>query len=194
MLRGNLWIICHSPRSNKADYKSSVKITRIERKYMRLRSLVISATLISVLVLALAVIIIAADDPFVGTWKLDVAKSKLPGPPPKSDILKITADANTYKWAFETVDQEGKTANAVWSGTYDGKPHPYKGNADSDSIISKRTDANTLDVSFMKGGKAVGTGQSIVSKDGKTLTLISKVKNTQGQEAATSSVYNRQSR
>ena len=43
---------------------------------MRTRSLVISATLISALVLALAVIALAADNPFVGTWKMNPAKSK----------------------------------------------------------------------------------------------------------------------
>jgi hypothetical protein len=158
---------------------------------MRTRSLIISATLIFVLVLALAVIAMAAD-PFVGTWKLNAAKSKLSGPPPKSETVTITADANNFRWAIETVDKEGKTTNAVWSGTYDGKAHLYTGNPDSDSIASKKTDANTLDVTFMKGGKAVGQGQSIVSKNGKTLTLISKVKNAQGQEATTTTVYDKQ--
>jgi hypothetical protein len=133
-----------------------------------------------------------AADPFVGTWKLNAAKSKLAGPPPKSETVTITAQANSFKWVIETVDKEGKTTNAVWSGTYDGKAHLYTGNPDSDSIASKKTDANTLDITFMKAGKDVGTGQSIVSKDGKTLTLISKLKNAQGQEATTTGVYDKQ--
>jgi hypothetical protein len=40
-----------------------------------------------------------------------------------------------------------------------------------------------------KGGKVVGTGQEVVSKDGKTLTLTSKLTNAQGQSV---SVYDKQ--
>ncbi len=133
-----------------------------------------------------------AADPFEGTWKLNAAKSKLAGPPPKSEIVKITPQASGFKWATETVDKEGKIANAMWLGKYDGKAHLYTGNSDIDSIASKKTDANTLDVTFMKAGKAVGTGQAIVSKEGKMLTLISKIKNAQGEEATNTAVYDKQ--
>ena len=52
-------------------------------------------------------------------------------------------------------------------------------------------DANTLDSVMKKGGKEVETGHGVVSKDGKTLTLIGKVKNAQGQEITDVSVFNR---
>ena len=40
-----------------------------------------------------------------------------------------------------------------------------------------------------KGGRVVGTGREVVSKDGKTLTLTSELNNAQGQDV---SVYDKQ--
>ena len=72
---------------------------------MRTRLLVAAA-----LVLGLATMAIAAD-PFVGTWKLNVAKSKITGQTPKSETLKIATQNNGFKWTFDTVDAEGKATH-----------------------------------------------------------------------------------
>jgi len=134
-----------------------------------------------ILVLTLATIAVAAD-PFVGTWKLNVAKSKSTGPAPKSEIFTITAQGGGFKWASESVAADGKATNAVWSGKYDGKDYSLTENADFDTVASKRVGANTLDAVLKKGGKVVGSIRWVVSKDGKTLTLTEKLKNAQGQE------------
>ena len=127
-----------------------------------------------------------AADPFVGTWKLNVAKSNA-NPNPKSQTLKISAQGSSFKWAFETVEADGKATNGVWSGKYDGKDYTLTENTEFDTVATKKINANTLDSVMKKGGKEVGTGQEVVSKDGKTLTLTSK--NAQGQSV---SVYDRQ--
>jgi hypothetical protein len=45
------------------------------------------------LLMLCALALVAADNPFVGTWKLNVAKSKFsPGPPPQSQTVTIGAD------------------------------------------------------------------------------------------------------
>ena len=45
--------------------------------------------------LAMSMVLIAADSPFTGTWKLNVAKSKFsPGPPNKSQTVTIQADGH----------------------------------------------------------------------------------------------------
>jgi hypothetical protein len=46
----------------------------------------------------------AQENPFLGTWKLNVAKSKFnPGPAPKSLTRTITADGSGTKYSFEGV-------------------------------------------------------------------------------------------
>jgi hypothetical protein len=129
-----------------------------------------------------------AADPFIGTWKLNLAKSSI-NPAPKSQTLKIAAQDSGFKWAFDTVEADGKATNSVWSGKYDGKDYSLTGNTDFDTVATKKTNANTLDSVLKKRGEVVGSGSEVVSRDGKTLTLTSKLKNAQGQSI---SVYDRQ--
>ena len=141
----------------------------------------------AILVLALATLALAAD-PFVGTWKLNLAKSN-GTPAPKSQTLKIVAQDGGFKWAFNTIEADGRATNGVWSGKYDGKDYSLTVNSDFDTVADKRLNANTLNSVLKKGGTVVGTGQEIVSKDGKTLTLSSKLTNAQGQSV---SVFDKQ--
>jgi hypothetical protein len=49
-----------------------------------------------------------AESPFSGTWKLNVAKSKLPPPAPQSDIAKVDADDNGLKFSEDITDDKGQ--------------------------------------------------------------------------------------
>src|SRR5260370_25423195 len=62
----------------------------------------------------------AAEDTFVGTWKLNVAKSKFsPGPAPQSQTVTIGAD---NKVEVSGTDSEGQAVN--WS--YTATPGPQQ--------------------------------------------------------------------
>jgi hypothetical protein len=154
---------------------------------MQKNSPIVLSMMILALVLTMAAAAMAAD-PFIGTWKLNVGKSNA-NPAPKSQTMKIAPQDSVFKWAFDTVEADGKSTNGEWSGKYDGKDYSLTGNADYDTAATKKIDANTLDSALKKGGKVVGTGRELVSKDGKTLTLTSKLKNAQGQSI---SVYDKQ--
>jgi hypothetical protein len=61
------------------------------------------------LLILCALALAAADDPFVGTWKLNVAKSKFsPGPAPQSQTVTIGAD---NKVEVSGTDSEGQAVN-----------------------------------------------------------------------------------
>src|ERR1700693_1412421 len=65
------------------------------------------------LLILFALALVAADNPFVGTWKLNVAKSKFnPGPPLQSQTVTIGAD---NKVEVSGTDSKGQTVN--WSYT-----------------------------------------------------------------------------
>ena len=154
---------------------------------MRKHSTIVRATMILALLLAMAVAATAADA-FVGTWKLNVDKSNA-NPAPKSQIMKIEAQDSGFKWTSDNVGADGMITKGMWSGKYDGKDYPLTGSEDVDTVATKKTDANTLDSVLKKRGNVVGTGLAVVSRDGKTLTLTSKLKNTPGQSI---SVYDKQ--
>jgi len=158
---------------------------------MRIRPLVISAPWIAALVLAVAMIAVAADNPFVGIWKLNVAKSKFnsPSAAPKSSTVKIEAQENGLKFTFDVVDAEGKASHSEEAPLFDGKDYPVKGDPATDTVSLKRVDANTFEVVTKKGGKEVERVRVAISKDGETSIVTSKAKDAKGQEVTAISIY-----
>jgi hypothetical protein len=146
-----------------------------------------------ILVLALSTVALAAD-PFVGTWKLNVAKSKSSFPPSKSTTVKIEAQDNGLKIVSDSVNAEGKPIHAETAFKYDGKDYPYTqtGVPPDVTVVAKRINANTRETTLHFGGKEVFTSHDVVSKDGKTMTRTMKGTNSQGQEYTATSVYDKQ--
>ena len=114
--------------------------------------------LVVISVMALTTVVIAADNN-VGTWKLNLAKSKYsPGPAPKSQTLKIEAWGNDgVKYTADGVGADGKPTHAEFQAKYDGKDYPFKGNPDADMLSYKRIDANTLEATTKLNGKGTIT-------------------------------------
>ena len=136
----------------------------------------------------------AADDPFVGTWKLNHAKSKYsPGPPPKSQTYKYEpAGANGVKFTATGVDARGNPIHIEFTANFDGKDYPVTGNRNSDVLWLKRIDAYTVEGANKKAGKVIRTFRRAVSKDGKTLTVTEKGTDVNGQVSDNLVVYDKQ--
>ena len=132
----------------------------------------------------------AADDPFVGTWKLTSAKGSS-NPLPKSRTYKIEAQGNEHKMVTDQVDAEGKATHNESTRIIDGKDRPSN-NPKYDSMRYTRVDANTVLNEAIKGGKVVATIKAFVSKDGKTMTLTGKHKDDKGKDSVTVSSYKKQ--
>jgi hypothetical protein len=141
---------------------------------------------------ALSAVTLGADNN-VGTWKLNLAKSKYsPGPPPTSMTLKIEAWEDGVKYSADGIGADGKPTHAEFAAKYDGKEYPFKGNPDADTIIYKRIDANTVEGVSKKDGKTTLTVKIVVSKDGKTRTLTQTGKNAQGRDVKNTVVFDKQ--
>lgn len=134
-----------------------------------------------------------AADPAVGTWKLNVAKSKYsPGPPPKSATVTYEASGEGIRRTGQTVNADGQTTSFEYTAQYDGKDYPVKGNPNADSISLKRVNDRTVEGTLKKEGKVTTNVRRVVSADGKTLTITVKGKNAQGQNVNNVSVYEKQ--
>ena len=149
--------------------------------------------LVVVSVLVFTAVVIAADNN-VGTWQLNLAKSKYsPGPAPKSQILKIEAWGDDgVKYTSDAVGADGKPTHAEFQAKYDGKGYPFKGNPDADVLSYKRIDANNLQATTTLKGKNTTAITVVVSSDGKTRTVTQTGTNAQGQATKISSVYDKQ--
>ena len=150
-----------------------------------------AAAVVSLLVLGVAVM---AADSNIGTWKLNLAKSKFsPGPAPKSQTLKIEAwGTDGVKYTADGVDGDGKPMHWELEAQYDGKFVPFKGNDDADMLAYKRIDANTVEATTTLNGKPSQTTKIVVSANGKTRTLTQTGKDAKGQTVHNVVVYDKQ--
>ena len=134
-----------------------------------------------------------AGDPRMGTWKLNVAKSKYsPGPAPRSVTLKVEPSGQGEKVTAEFVNADGTRTTSQYTANFDGKDRPLTGSAVADTVSLKRIDARTTDRTDKKGGKMVQTLKRVVSQDGKTMTVTVKGTNAQGQAVNNVVVFDKQ--
>jgi hypothetical protein len=146
-----------------------------------------------ILVAGLSILSAQGADPRVGSWQLNVAKSKYTGgAAPKSQTLKIEAAGKGEKVTSETVSASGDKTTTEYTADYDGKPHPLTGSALADMVTLKRIDSHTTERVDSKGGKTMTTYHRVVSKDGKTMTVTTKGTNAQGQATSSVVVFEKQ--
>lgn len=134
-----------------------------------------------------------AGDNWLGTWKLDAAKSKSsPGPGPKNQTLKFEATKDGIRLTSDGVAADGKSTHGTYVSKFDGKDAPWEGNPDADMACPKKVDDNSYENTWKMGGKAVMVAKVVVSKDGKTLTVTQTGTNAKGQAVNNLAVYDRQ--
>jgi len=137
----------------------------------------------------------AQNNPLVGTWKLNVTKSKYdPGPAPKSLTRTVEAQGDGVKYTFDGVAADGKPISYGFSVQFDGKDNPISGSmpAGADTIAAKRTDSNHLVATLKKGGQVIGTSNVTVSNDGKVTTVDSTGTTATGAKMHEVQVYDKQ--
>jgi hypothetical protein len=138
---------------------------------------------------------LAQTDPFVGVWKLNVAKSKFgPGTERKSETRILESSPTGMKVSVDRTNADGSNQQFNYTTNFDGKPHPITGMAPygADSIAVTLGSSNALSFKLTKGGKPVGNGTSVVSADGKTLTINSKGTDASGNTVGSVAVYDKQ--
>jgi hypothetical protein len=141
-------------------------------------------------VLVCGTVLAQSGDPLVGTWKLNVEKSKAPL---KAGTTKIEAVGNGVKWDVELVGTDGTTFHWGFSGSYDGKDNPVTGNSPYGNVAAlTRVDANTVTITSKQDGKVMTTSTIVVSPDGKTRTTTTKGTDAKGQAVDSVSFYEKQ--
>jgi len=113
---------------------------------------------------------LAGADPFSGTWVLNLAKSKLPPPLPKSQTSYIEADSNGIRIREVIINDNGEAMSITADAKFDGKDYPITGSPFVDTIAYQRVDSHTLKGTAKKAGKVVTTEEATVSADGRILT------------------------
>jgi hypothetical protein len=112
-----------------------------------------------------------AADPIVGTWKLNVAKSKFAAGAELTAGTRVYTEANglyTLDQKLTGTDGKERSNRAQYR---DGKEEKQSTASATDATLGKKIDANTWDFDLKKDGKVVGHVHRVVSADGKSLTV-----------------------
>src|SRR5271168_3299887 len=98
-------------------------LVSIRRKFMKRRSSIrYSIFAVAVVCLALAGSMFADSKALVGTWKLNLDKSKFPaGQMPKSQTRTVSADGDNVTYKFEGVRADGTAVSFSFTSKLDGK-------------------------------------------------------------------------
>ena len=157
------------------------------------------------LVAGLASFDVEAQAPYiVGTWRLNVAASRFPGPPPQMHVRRYSVlDDGTLVGAAVFVDARGNPGFLQFAARPDGKDY-----AEYDSqllaafqatgVTSKRTysetplDSHTVEWADKLDGRVIASGKKWVSEDGRTLSFTQRAKNDKGEEIEFLFVFDRQ--
>jgi hypothetical protein len=125
----------------------------------------------------------AQSNPWIGTWKTNLAKSTFsPGPPPRSQTLTFETEGQGHRLTFEAIGAEGNPVKFVVSRIDDGKFHPVAGNPAFDAEAFKTVNDSTVWIIRTKAGKVVTTIIGVMSADGKTFTDTLTGVNANGQQ------------
>jgi hypothetical protein len=154
-------------------------------------------TLLTKALIALAITTVAAfgADNSIGTWKLNVEKSKYTPAPMPVRSLTVTREASDGGVKVTTTGEQadGTQINASYTAKYDGKDVQITGNSPYDTIAITQVNANTLtDTRKKTGGSYRGTSRLVVSGGGKTMTTTTKGTNGDGKEFTSTFVFDKQ--
>jgi hypothetical protein len=143
-----------------------------------------------ILCLAAGAFCLAADDPMMGTWKLNEAKSKITPGAPKNSTVIYAAAGDQIKITVAGTDAEGKTSHSEWTGKFDGKDYPVTGDATAD-MRSYKKEGKDLELTNKKDGKVTLTGKVVISADGKTRTVTISWTDAKGAKMTSTAVYDK---
>jgi hypothetical protein len=133
-----------------------------------------------------------AQNPNLGTWKLNEAKSKFTPGGVKNNTVVVESAGDNVKVTIDGVDAQGKPLHNEWTGKFDGKDYPLTGDPTWDSRSYKAINDHAADLASKKDGKVTMTGRLVVSADGKTRTVTTSGTDAMGKKVHSTSVYDKQ--
>ena len=148
--------------------------------------------LLAVCVCLFAVAMYAADNPNMGTWKLNEAKSKIPAGTTKNTTVVYSADGDDIKVTTDGVDGKGQSAHSEWVGKFDGKDYPVTGGDAGTTRSYKVINDRKMELTNKVNGKETLHGTIEVAKDGKSRVVDLESTDADGKKMKSKGVYDKE--
>jgi len=129
------------------------------------------------------------QDLIFGTWKINPAKTA--NPPPSETRIYENRGGGFILSTRQGVDRQGHDYFSQYAAKHDGKEYPrlVKGGKGLTTIMFHQVDPYTSTYILKSDGKVTATGRTVLSKDGKVLT-VSTTDEASGR--TTTEVYDKQ--
>ena len=134
----------------------------------------------------------AADDPMMGTWKLNPAKSKLPPERQRNIVRKHEPIPGGIRVSWEGIDANGRPTRWGFTAKFDGRDYPSTGESVFDTLSMERPDPYTIVGRSKKDGMLAVEFRWEVSQDGKTLTRTNRRVSPPRQAGTSIEVFEKQ--
>jgi hypothetical protein len=168
-------------------------------KELFVAGIVLSIACASVLAQALT-----KKNPIVGTWRLNIEKSKFEsGPPPKGQTRQYSQRHDGLIVAnIWSINAQGNPSFTQTVSKYDGKEYGQynqttletfqaTGALTSNTQTFAVVDTYTVDITNKVDGRVASTSRRTVSEDGRTMTHIVKGTNAQGKPYTNVLIFDR---
>ncbi|MSO21392.1 MAG: hypothetical protein EXQ56_13220 [Acidobacteria bacterium] len=119
----------------------------------------------------------APYDPWVGTWLLDLERSKFAAgfPKPKSQAIQVELSGETgVKFSSDTVEADGSKSHIEFTAAPDSKEYPAKGSSLVDSVTLTRSRPHLRTFTYKKAGEIVGSNDVQLWGSALLMTITSK--------------------
>ena len=125
--------------------------------------------------------LIAQNEPFLGSWALNLAKSSITrGAPPLGETVVNVAEPGGFKSTL-TVVTDRSTNVEIHHYNFDGNFHQTEG-SDPRELSFRRVDPNTIEQETRRNGQVTVNRRIELSKDGKTMTFTASGTTGGGQK------------
>jgi hypothetical protein len=141
---------------------------------------------------AVVAVCFAATNVFLGTWKINEAKSMISPGGAKNSTVVYAAAGDDVKVTVDGVDASGKPTHSEWTGKFDGKEYPVTGGPAASTRSYTMVNDHTLNLVDKVGGKTTESGTLVVSPDGKTRTVTISETDASGKQITSTMVYEKQ--
>ena len=132
-----------------------------------------------------------ANNPTLGTWKLNESKSTFGDGAGKTTLVVWEKVGGQQKCTVEGTDAHGNKTHSVWTGKLDGKFYAITGDPQADQRSFKMNGENTIDMVTQKDGKTVGDGTIVVATDRKSRTVTNTMTNAKGVKVTSTLAYDK---
>jgi hypothetical protein len=147
---------------------------------------------VAVVAIALCAVPMSAADAFVGTWSININESRLHFPEGWRGARLTIEDMgkDTYKLIFLQPGSDGRLERNEEIRVFDRRSRPSK-EYESSTLLAERTDQLTQRASWMRNGTPIAEVTSVVSSDGKRMTVRFKGLDARGHQIEEVRIWDR---